>query len=78
MGLKVCSECEHQVSDKRGSVCPGCGAPNSAQSGGVLGHQAVAVSIAVLGVATFVFAPAPYGPFVGGLMMIIGLIASLT
>jgi hypothetical protein len=78
MSLIACSECGHQVSDKPGSICPGCGAPNPGESKDVSGHRVVAVSIAVLGVATFVVAPPPYGPFVGGLIMIFGLIAALT
>lgn len=78
MSLVTCSECGHQVSDKPGSICPGCGAPTPTGGKQVTGHQVVAVSIAILGVATFVIAPPPFGPFVGGIIMIIGLIAALT
>ena len=77
MALVACSACGHQVSDKAGSVCPACGAPSGPSTGRVKGHYVVAVTIAGLGAVTFAIAPPPYGPFVGGLIMICGLIAAL-
>jgi ribosomal protein L32 len=77
MSLVTCNECGHQLADRPGTVCPGCGAPTPTGGKKVTGHHVVTMSIAVLGVATFVAAPSPYGPFVGGLIMIIGLIAAL-
>jgi hypothetical protein len=78
MSLVTCSECGHQVSDKPGSVCPGCGGPTPTGTEEVTGHHVVAASMLVFGVLIFVAALPPYGPFVGGLIMIIGLIATLT
>ncbi len=77
MALIACGECGHQVSDKEGSVCPGCGAPVSRRVMTVQGRQMLGLSIAVVGAVIFFVAPHPYGPFAGGIILIIGLIGAL-
>lgn len=77
MALSTCNECGHQVSDKPGSICPGCGAPSSPDLSGIKSYQVVALIIAALGAVTFFLAPPPFGPFVGGMVMIVGMIGAL-
>ncbi len=53
MTLVACSKRGHQVSDKAGSVCPGCGALVSAETKMVKGHQMLALAIAAVGAVVF-------------------------